>query len=221
MLPLEWQWLSNSLRVLIPLPAKVRLGHPPKPLDTSAGEDAALSSLGIGRGEVLTVQEGEPIANIGITSPPQKIQPLPEQTHSTPSLPASHSEQTASSGRPFAQDFARADHVPKASLASQTSSNQVTAEQIRASLTKAQGVGSSSSRPAAPKPSVSGRSPGTEGTTLAAGPPARNVRPQQPPLPAFSGMSSSGAKPGLTSTEDAHVRVDGGWICLRVVPDDK
>lgn len=51
--------------------------------------------------------------------------------------------------------------------------------------------------------------------------PARNARPQQPFAPPVGSTAPSGAKPGLASTEDAHVKVDGGWMVLRVVPDDK
>lgn len=53
------------------------------------------------------------------------------------------------------------------------------------------------------------------------GQPARNSRPQQPFAPPLGTSVPSGAKPGLTSTEDANVKVDGGWMVLRVVPDDK
>lgn len=51
--------------------------------------------------------------------------------------------------------------------------------------------------------------------------PARNARPQQPFAPPIGSTAPSGAKPGLTSSEGAHVKVDGGWMVLRVVPDDK
>lgn len=70
------------------------------------------------------------------------------------------------------------------------------------------------------QPQSSKEEPLQGSSTAGDGAPGRNSRPQQPLLPTERGATASGAKLGIGSTEDAHVRVDGGWVVLRVVPDD-
>lgn len=167
-------------------------------LDTTSDQNATFASLGLTHGEVLTVQRGQPgtaaTSTIGKTiSPPRSpAKPLPN-TSSTASLPlpATASPKKTPSPKPVA---VRTDsEVPEGTITTAAANRKLP---VRAPLMNASKIAENVQ-------------------------PGRNARPQQPSAPPLGTTAPSGAKPGLISTENAHVKVDGGWMVLRVVPDDK
>lgn len=167
------------------------------------------------------MQEGEPNPQRTTVTDPIK---------SAAGAPSIGAVSPPASSPPQAAPAAPVQPVAAASAATPSSNANVsTAEAIRNSILKSQPFGGSSVRSQSKHntvtPSTSSAAGSTSSRAGAAStpvpPPARNSRPQQPPIPPFGGSGISGAKPGLTSTEDANIRVDGGWMVLRVVPDDK
>lgn len=160
---------------------------------------------------MLTVQKGQPgtaaTSSIGKTMSPPRSPPKPLHTSefSSSSNSRDHSQPSASAKPLTAPD-------PQASL------SEPKPRQVRTDSEVPEGTvtTAAANRKLPIKPPLINASKEVENKQ-----PARNSRPQQPFAPPIGSTAPSGAKPGLTSSEDAHVKVDGGWMVLRVVPDDK